>query len=243
MNKDLTYYLSNYLHKYLPLELNVSANTIRSYEKTFSSLIDYLVNEKKWLLKDITFSNITRDIILEFLNYLEIEKKNTIRTRNQRLAAIKSFYQYTLIDNVDSLYNIKQILCIKMKKYVKPEQDYLTVEEMKMLFDSIDTNTKIGKRNLVLLTVLYDTAGRAEEITKLKVKDIRHYDGQILLDGKGKKKRLVPVMSETMTLLCDYLEQNGIKEGYIFHKNSDKRNSFVADVIKSCTKKLNITKE
>lgn len=241
MKKNFDFYLSNFLHKYLPLEINASSNTKRSYEKTFSLLVDYLIKELKWDLKDVTFENIKRDNILSFLDYLENDKNNSIRTRNQRLAAIKSFYQYVLIDNIDSIFNIKQILSIKSKKFVKPKQEYLTVEELKIIFNSIDTNTSVGRRNLVILTLLYDTAARADEITKLKYEDIRFYDKQILLDGKGKKKRLVPIMDETLELLNNYLVSKNINSGFIF-KKSEKNNTYVKDIINSITKKIEIEK-
>lgn len=75
MNKNFSYYLSTFLKKYLILERNMSDNTIRSYRKTFQILIDYLVNVKNFQLKNVTFENITREIILEFLDYLENYKK------------------------------------------------------------------------------------------------------------------------------------------------------------------------
>ena len=95
MNKNFSYYLSKFLKEYLVIEKNSSKETIRSYTKTFQLLIDYFVKELGIKLKDITFENITRDLIIKFLNHLE-EKGNSIRTRNQRLAGIKSFYQYCL---------------------------------------------------------------------------------------------------------------------------------------------------
>ena len=172
MNKDFSYYLSKYLKEYLILERNMSKNTIRSYKKTFELLIQYLVNNKGIKIIQINFEIITRDLIIEFLNYLEEEKKNTIRTRNQRLACIKSFYQYCTFEEIENIKNIKEILSIKSKKFTKKVMDYLTEEEFKELLESIDTTSKKGRRNLVLLSLLYDTAARASEIIHLKVEDI-----------------------------------------------------------------------
>ena len=119
MNKNFSYYLSKFLKDYLIVERNMSKHTIRSYKKVFQILIDFLVNIKGFQLKDITFEKVTRDIILEFLNYLEDNKKNNIRTRNHRLASIKSFYQYCAIDEIENIDNIRKILSIKAKKEVK----------------------------------------------------------------------------------------------------------------------------
>ena len=204
MNKDFSYYLSKFLNEYLVIERNVSKNTIRSYTKTFQLLIDYLVNIKNMKLHNINFNTITRDIILDFLNHLE-EKGNTIRTRNQRLAAIKSFYQYCLYYETNNIYNINQILTIKFKKYTKKLMDYLTEEELETLFKSIDTSTKKGRRNLTLLVLLYDTGARTSEIINLRVEDIRLEEKMVVLTGKGNKQRVVPIMENTKELLIDYL--------------------------------------
>lgn len=234
MNKDFSYYLSKFLSDYLIVERNMSDNTIRSYRKTFQILIDYLVNIKGIKLKDITFKNITREIIIEFLNYLEDEKKNSIRTRNQRLACIKSFYQYCIIDEIDNIDNIRKILSIKTKKEIKKVMNYLTEEELKTIFDSIDTSTKIGRRNLTILTLLYDTAARASEIINIKIEDIHLEEKYIILTGKGNKQRVVPIMEQTKKLLINYVKEYKIINSYLFQNNQKKMNArFIRDIIKS----------
>ena len=232
MNKDFSYYLSNFLGKYLIVERNMSDNTIRSYKKTFQILIDYLVNIKNFKLSDITFKNVTREIILEFLDYLENDKKNSIRTMNQRLASLKSFYQYCKIDEIDNIDNIRKILMIKAKKEIKKVMVYLTEEELKQIFDNIDTSTKIGRRDLTILTLLYDTAARASEIINLKMEDIRLEENRIVLTGKGNKQRVVPIMEQTKKLLVNYIKENNITNN-IYGKNA------TYSIIKYLFKKIN----
>ena len=234
MNKDFSYYLSKFLKDYLIIERNMSFHTIRSYKKTFQILIDYLVNIKRFKLTDITFENVTREIIIEFLNYLEEDKKNSIRTRNQRLACIKSFYQYCAIDEIDNIDNIRKILSIKAKKEVKKIINYLTEEELQKLFNSIDTSTNKGRRNLILLTLLYDTAARSNEIVNLKIEDIHLEEKYIILTGKGNKQRIVSMMEQTKKLLINYMKENHIENGYLFNINGNKMNNeFIRDVIKT----------
>ena len=243
MNKDFSFYLSNFLGKYLNVERNMSLHTIRSYRKTFQLLIDYLVNIKKFKLKDITFNKVTREIIIDFLNYLEDEKKNSIKTRNQRLASIKSFYQYCAIDEIDNIDNIRRILSIKSKKEIKKIMTYLTEEELKILFDSIDTTTKIGRRDLTVLTLLYDTAARASEIIDLKLDDIHLEEKYIILTGKGNKQRIVSIMEQTKKLLISYIKENNVMNGYLFKKSNNsncKMNSnFIMDIVLKYNKILN----
>lgn len=235
MNKDFPYYLSNFLQEYLNIERNFSNNTIISYKKTFQLLVEYLIKKKSFKLKDVTFANVTREIIIDFLDYLEIEKNNSIRTRNQRLAAIKSFYQYCAIDEIDNIDNIKKILSIHSKKETKKIVDFLTEEEVKIIFDNIDVSLKKGKRNLTLLVLLYDTAARASEIINLKVNDIHLEEKYIVLEGKGKKMRIVPIMEQTKILLISYLNSFDIKSGYLFQNKNNKMNErFIRDVINAC---------
>ena len=165
-NKDFSYYLSKFLKDYLVLERNMSVNTIRSYKNTFSQFIDYLINRENYKITSITFSNIKRENVLNYLNYVESDKKNSIRTRNQKLACIKSFYQFCLIENVDNIENIQKVLTIKAKKFPKKVIDYLTEKELKDLLESIDTSSIKGRRNLVVMSLMYDTAARASEKKK-----------------------------------------------------------------------------
>ena len=218
--KNFSYYLSHFLKEYLVVERNMSSKTIRSYKTTFQMLITYFVEEKNIKLIDITFENVTKEMILDFLNYLETEKKNSIRTRNQRLAAIHSFYQYCSVDEIEHIENIQKILSIKTKKYEKKVQEYLTKEEVQTLLARIDTSTKIGRRNLLVLSLLYDTAARAEEIIHLKLEDIRLEEQLVILTGKGNKQRIVPIMENTKKLIIQYLKENKIARGFLFGENT-----------------------
>ena len=218
--KNFSYYLSHYLKEYLVVERNVSSKTIRSYKTTFQMLITYFVEEKNMKLTEITFENVTKEMVLDFLNYLEEEKKNSIRTRNQRLAAIHSFYQYCSVDEIEHMENIQKILSIKTKKYEKKAQEYLTKEEVQTLLASIDTSTKIGRRNLLVLSLLYDTAARAEEIIHLKIEDIRLEEQLVILTGKGNKQRIVPIMENTKKLIIQYLKENKIESGYLLRSDT-----------------------
>ena len=235
MNNNFSHYLSNYLRKYLTIERNLSNNTIISYKKAFQLLVEYLIKNKNFKLNDITFSNITKEIVIDFLDYLENNKNNSIRTRNQRLAAIKSFYQYCAIDEIDNIENIRKVLSIHSKKEIKKIMEYLTEDELKKIFDNIDTSLKIGKRNLTLLVLLYDTAARASEIVNLKLVDIHLEEKYVILTGKGNKLRIVPIMEQTKNLLISYLNLFNIKSGYLFQNKNNKMNKrFIRDVINSC---------
>ncbi len=242
MNKDFPYYLSKFLKEYIILERNLSDNTKRSYRNTFQLLIYFLVNKKNYKINEITFAKITKEDITDFLNYLEEERHNSIRTRNQRLACIKAFYQFCLIDEVENISNIRKVLAIKAKKFSKKIIDYLTEDELKELLESIDVSTIKGRKNFMLLVLLYDTAARASEIIKLKVEDINLEEKYVILDGKGKKERIVPIMNVTKDLILKYQKEFNIKNGYLFQNKTGNCMSeyFIKDIIKKYT--VNIEK-
>ncbi len=231
-DKTFSYYLSHFLKEYLVVERNLSSNTVRSYTEVFQLFIDYIVKVKQIKIQDINFATITREIVIDFLNYLEEERHNLIGTRNQRLGAIKSFYQYCSIEEIENIANITKILAIKAKKEPKKAVNYLTEDELKALFDSIDTSTKIGRRDLVLLSLLYDTAARASEIIKIKMEDIRLDSGCIILHGKGNKDRVVKIMEQTKNLLINYIREfNIIDNDYLFNNKGKKHgDSFMQKV-------------
>lgn len=237
MNKDFSYYLSKFLKEYLVFEKNVSKETIRSYRKTFQMLVDYLVNNKNIKLKDITFDNVTRDLILDYLNYLE-ENGNSIRTRNQRLACIKSFYKYCLYYETQNIDNINKVLTIGFKKYSKPILDYLTEEEVSQVFANVDTNTKKGKRDLLILVLLYDTAARANEIINIKLENINLEMKSIKIIGKGNKVRIVPIMEQTKNILVEYLQNSNTTEYLLENKETTYNERFVRDIINKYTKNI-----
>ena len=245
MNKDFPYYLTKFLKEYIILERNLSDNTKRSYKNTFQILIEFLVNKKNYKITDITFAKITKEDITDFLNYLEEERHNSIRTRNQRLACIKAFYQFCLIDEVENISNIRKILAIKAKKFSKKVIDYLTEDELKELLENVDVSTLKGRRNFMILVLLYDTAARSSEIINLKVEDIHLEEKYVILDGKGKKERIVPIMEKTKDLILQYQKEFNIKKGYLFQNKTGNCMSdyFIKDIIKKYTSKIekNIT--
>ena len=240
MNKNFPYYLSKYLKDYLIIERNMSKHTLRSYKKTFQLLIEYLIKEKDFKLENITFETITVNIIVDFLNYLEEEKNNSISTRNQRLGCIKSFCEFCLTEEIENIENINRILKIKAKKHTQNIPNYLTEKEMKELLNSIDTTTKIGRRDLVILTLLYDTAARASEIINLKMEDIRLEEEYIILTGKGNKQRIVPIMNNTKELLKEYFKEFEMSRKYIFENNKFQKcnSNFIWDILKKYTKNI-----
>lgn len=238
--------LDYFFKNYLKIQKNYSDHTIRSYKVTFKLLIKYLMEYKNISLKNISLNNFTRNNIIDFLNHLENQEKVTIQTRNQRLAAIKSFCNYLSYEDINNLHNIQQILLIPTKKHDNKIIDYLTKEELTLYLSSIETNTKKGIRDYTLISLLYDSAIRVSEITKLKVNDLKlDNNPSVQVFGKGRKYRNIPITEDTKNLLIRYIELEKLNNfNYLFrgNKNSECTTKMVTHIVEKYSKKSNINK-
>ena len=206
---DFAWYLSYFLTKYLSGEKNMSTNTIAVYRDTFRLFLLFC-DEKKGISPDqITISILTKELITDYLDWLEQERGCSIATRNQRLSSIHGFIKYVQKESPDNLFSLQRIMGISSRKTGKTIIPYLTEGELKILFQQPNVKTKQGKRDLVLLTLMYDSAARVQELADLKVKNIRlNSPAVVTLNGKGNKTRQVPVLGKTKDLLSGYLEEH-----------------------------------
>ena len=223
MRADLPYYLTQFLGKYLSGEKNASRHTIQSYSLTFKLLLTFIESEKRIMPEQLSMAHLTRDMVIDFLDWLETVRNCGITTRNQRLVAIHSFVRFVQKQYPENLLEFQKILNIPDKKCAKTVVPFLTGEEMRILLSMPDPSTQSGFRDTVMLAVLYDSAARVQEIIDLKVKDLRlDKPAVIALHGKGQKTRYVPIMEKTQNLLETYLEKkhrsSGTSDGeqYVF---------------------------
>ena len=211
---DFPRYLTRYLSQYLPGQKNVSTNTIASYRDTFKLFLIFCDTRRGLPPERLTMAKLTKELVLAFLNWLETERHSSINTRNHRVAVIHSFCRYVQKEFPENLYEIQKILAIPNKKSPKPLVSYLTGHEMQIVLSQPDSSTMVGFRSLVLLSVLYDTAARVDELINLKIKDIRLMSPAVItLHGKGGKIRQVPIMSNTKFLLTSYMNNRKVRSG------------------------------
>jgi site-specific recombinase XerD len=210
-NKDFDYYVTSFFTKYLTGERNLSVNTISSYRDTFKLLLVFFRDEKDLQPDKVTLSELTRENILHYLDWLETNRGTKKSSRNIRLSAIHSFVKYAMVEDIDHFSEYQKILAIKNKKSSSRIIPYLTIEEVKAILSAPDTETIRGRRDKVLLTVMYDTAARVSEICSLKVDDIRLEKPEtVRITGKGNKTRIVPIMGNTADILRKYIEENNL---------------------------------
>jgi integrase/recombinase XerD len=206
---DFAWYLSSFLTKYLSGEKNMSTNTIAVYRDSFRIFLLFCETEKGISSDKVNLSVISRELVIEFLDWIEKERNCSVTTRNQRLSSIHGFIRYVQKESLENLYELQRILDIPSKKTPKTIVPYLTEDELKILFQQPDIKTKQGFRDLVLLIVMYDTAARVQEIADLRVKNVRMSSPSVItLHGKGDKTRQVPIMGRTKELLEKYLEEH-----------------------------------
>ena len=206
---DFAKYLTEFLSAYLPVQKNMSRNTICSYRDTFKLLINYCQEIKRVPVDRITLDLLSKEWLINFLEWLETERKCSITTRNQRLAALHSFFRYVQAEEPTGIFNFQKITSIPIKKAQKTVVEYLSADAIKMLLAEPSKNTSKGRRELTLLSVLYDSGARVQELIDMKVCDITLQEPAIItLTGKGNKTRRVPILKNTVVLLQNYLLEN-----------------------------------
>jgi site-specific recombinase XerD len=223
---DFAQYLSEFLTQYLPKQKNVSKNTLYSYRDTFKLLINYCQSVKMIPVERIALNILSSELIIGFLSWLEVERKCSIATRNQRLAAIHSFFLYVQSEEPAGIFHFQKISAIPSKRSPKPTVEYLTAEAIKLLLAQPDKATTKGRRDLTLLSTLYDSGARVQELIDLQVCCVTLQNGLniITLTGKGNKIRRVPITTNTANLLQSYLierclNQPGKNERLLFANN------------------------
>ena len=206
---DFAIQLSRYLGSYLPGQSGCSMNTVRSYRDAFSLLLLYCQDERQLPPHKLTLERIDCHLVEDFLQWLENCRGCSTSTRNNRLAAIHAFYTYLQYEAPHFLGRCQEILSISYKKVQKKVMSYLTLDEIQALLTQPNAHTPSGRRDLTMLSLLYDTGARVQELADLTFGDVRLSSPTVIrLTGKGNKARLVPIMVPTEKLLRAYLEEH-----------------------------------
>lgn len=199
--------VTEYFTKHLAGVRNLSGNTIKSYRDTFCLLLQFLYEEMRLKPEKVKLSSITDETIKDFLAWLESNRDNSVSTRNLRLAAIHAFYRYVLMQNPEMLLPAQRILAIPLKKKERRPVNYLPENILKDLLARPDQSDKYGIRDTALLCLLYDSGARVQEIIDLSLSDVRLETlATVRLLGKGRKVRIVPLMTPTAKVLEKYLD-------------------------------------
>ena len=208
---DFAYHLTNYLTKYLPGEIGASKNTLLSYRDTFGLLLRFSRSKEEIKEEKLTLKQIDKAFVIRFLAWIENERHCSVSTRNQRLAAIHAFFSYLQPAIPELLFQIQEILSIPMKKHRQSTMNFLSEEGVKALLAEPDLSTKTGRKHLLILSFLFETGCRVQEIVDVIAADATYNANTVVkLTGKGNKSRFVPLNPDFVKILKQYMEEFGL---------------------------------
>ena len=185
-----------------------SPETVAGYRDAFRLLLRFAARRLKKEPSKLALKELDARFIGEFLDHLEAERSNSIRTRNARLAAIHSFFRYVSFEEPSCADQCRRILAIPSKRYERRPIAYLTREEIDALVAAPDTTTWIGRRDQGLLLVAIQTGLRVSELIGLQRQDVRLGRGaHVQCTGKGRKQRCTPLRKEAVRLLVAWLRE------------------------------------
>jgi len=197
-------WVRRFLLEHLILERNLSPNTQRSYRDTFRLLIAFAVSAHKTAVDRLTITQISADLVRDFLQHVEKHRRCGVRTRNQRLAAIHAFATFVGERCPELIAWCGEVLAVPFKRYDRPGLCYLDKPEIDALLAVPDRATDQGRRDYGVLLFLYNTGARASEVAAVTIRDLdarSDGSGSVRLVGKGGKTRHCPLWPTTMTSL------------------------------------------
>lgn len=194
--------LCAFFEDHLKIQKGLRATSIKSYRDTLKLFLVLVAKTKHRHLTKLALTDLTADQVLAFLHTIETERHNQIRTRNQRLAALRTFYRFLAIHSPEMLAEAQRVEAIPTKRTTASETLYLEREEINSLFKTLTQKGSLALRDRSILMLLYNTGARAQEVVDLCVGDVDLEEPlRIRLHGKGDKWRSCPIWPETAALL------------------------------------------
>ena len=225
---------------------NLSAHTVASYRDTFRLLLRYCQKCRHKAPEKLTPEDLDAPVVLAFLDDLERHRQNSVRTRNTRLAAVHSFMKYAQARDPSILAIAQRVLAIPAKRFHRPLLGYLTRQEVTAMIAVPLRETWNGRRDQMLLTMLYNTGARVSEVISLRRSDVTLTPTRaVRIRGKGRKERQVPLWKTTTALLTNWLKEiNADPETPLFPNRygqamsrsgvEDRLRQALADAVASC---------
>ena len=200
--------VQSFFAEYLTQQRALSPRTVESYRDAFTLFLKFIHKQHAILPQAMTLADITPERILAFLDHLERERHNSVRSRNARLAALRAFLKFASHRDLSALHVIERALGVPIKRFERPMLSFLPREQLLAILASCDESWT-GRRDHLLLSLLYNTGARVSEIIGVRVADIV-LDGAacVHLHGKGRKQRSVPLWRSTVRQIRAWLRHN-----------------------------------
>ncbi len=187
---------------YLSTLRGLSPHTIRSYRDSLTLLLRYVATTHQREVAVLDVDDLTADVVIAFLAYLETTRHTTVTTRNIRLAAVHTFFRFLATQHPDRLAHAQRILGIPFKRTRPRPIEYLEYEEIDSVLTAVDRATPAGRRHYTLLATLFNTGARVQELLDVRATDLQLTKPcQVRLVGKGRKTRTCPLWPQTARLL------------------------------------------
>lgn len=213
VDTDLARLLQRFFYERLIEQQHVSARTIASYRDTFRLLLTYAEQQCQRAASTLCLQDLDATLVLGFLTHLETQRHNAIRTRNARLAAIRAFLHYAALQEPSALATIQSVLAIPMKRFERPLIGFLSREEIEAILEAPDATCWSGRRDRLLLLLLYNTGARVSEVIAIRRSDLDlGHSTSVQLHGKGRKERAVPLWKRTAAQVRDWLRRQSSAE-------------------------------
>lgn len=221
----------------LAKERQASPHTISAYKTTFSLLLRFARDQLGTAPSDIRLDELSAPLISSFLQHLEADRSNSVRTRNARLAAIHSFFRYIAVMVPDHADQVRRVLDIPHKRFDRRLVDFLTRPELEALLAAPDRTTWMRRRDHVLLLLAIQTGLRASELANLGIDQITPGTHPLIrCTGKGRKERCIPLTRQAMDVLRAWLkERQGAPSDPVFP--SYRRGPLSLDALEKLVKK------
>ncbi len=200
--------IHQFFSEYLTDMRGCSTETVRTYKDAFMLLLPYASDYYGIKISSLNIEHLSFEMVLSFLKHLEKDRKNTARTRNNRLAAVKSLARMIRLVCPEHRKIADRIISIQHKRARKPLVGFLTHEEAMRVFNAVDVKKQQGFRDYVILHLLYDSGARASEIAVLTLEDLDPGNKRITLLGKGNRHRIVELWPKTVQLLEKYISDH-----------------------------------
>jgi len=204
-------YVQAFFGDYLTTQRNLSPNTILSYRDAFKLFLIFAARRSRRPVAALGFDDVGPDTVLAFLEDLEKSRNCSVRTRNARLSALHTFFRYVAVHEPRVLDLCQRVSAIPVKKTLRKPPVYLEHDEVLHVLATIDRSSALGRRDDLLLRLLFETGARAQEVVTMRTSSFRLSSPyQVRLLGKGRKERLCPLRASTAALIQDHLRERSL---------------------------------
>lgn len=223
---DFAMALHRYFTRHLTSERGCSPETIRTYRRAFVLLVQFVGMKLGLSADEVSFVHLDRKTLTDYFEWLETDLGSSVGTRNNRLAALRSFGDFVRWEYPEQLVFASDVSSIKMKKRPEKEMSYINQDQMARLLGKVDRGKADGERDYILLLLMLTTGIRVSEAIGIRGFDVRiEHPATVTIHGKGGKVRHVPILSRVHGPLKQYLERRGRlrpqnMDDYIFQNHS-----------------------